>query len=85
MATRKAFRIGSVTVYLRSKTWYLRYRENGRRRQVRAAVDKQQSRQLAAQLNAQLAVGAPAQAGCCYSAAMFKGEVPPSRIGQLNR
>jgi integrase len=60
MSTPKAFRVGCVTVYLRSKSWYLRYRENGRRRQVRAAVDKHQSRQLAAQVNAQLAVGAPA-------------------------
>ncbi len=60
MAKQKCFRVGRVTVYLRSKMWYLRYRENGRRRQVRATTDRNAARQLAAQVNAQLEVGAPA-------------------------
>src|SRR3954447_22125527 len=60
MAKQKRLRVGRVTVYLRGKTWYLRYRENGRRHQVRAATDRDVSRQLAAQVNAQLEVGAPA-------------------------
>jgi integrase len=57
---QKDFRVGRVTVYQRGSMWYLRYRENGRRCQVRAASDKDQARQLAAQVNAQLECGAPA-------------------------
>lgn len=56
----KTIRVGRVTLYPRNRTWYLRYHEQGRRRQVRAGTDKDASRQLAAQVNAQLEVGAPA-------------------------
>jgi hypothetical protein len=48
--------VGRVTVYARNKTWYFRYHENGQRRQVRG-TDKHATRQLAAQVNAQLEVG----------------------------
>jgi hypothetical protein len=38
----------------------MRYHEQGRRRQVRAGADRDATRQLAAQVNAQLETGAPA-------------------------
>jgi len=60
MATSQNFRVGKVTAYLRGSVWYLRYHENGKRHQVRAADDKTAARQLAAQVNAQLETGAPA-------------------------
>jgi len=60
MSKIRSFRVGRVTVYLRSRTWYLRYCENTRRQQVRAGVDRDSSRRLAAQVNAQLESGAPA-------------------------
>lgn len=60
MSRSNQVRIGKVTMYLRSKVWYLRYHEQGRRRQVRASSDLAATRQLASQVNAQLEVGAPA-------------------------
>lgn len=60
MAKFQNFRVGKVTVYLRGQVWYLRYHEQGKRHQVRAADDKTAARQLAAQVNAQLETGAPA-------------------------
>jgi len=56
----KPFRVGKVSVYLRSKVWYLCYYENGQRRRPRAGSDRDTARQLAAQTNAQLETGAPA-------------------------
>jgi integrase len=55
-----SFRIGKVRAYLRSRVWYLCYFENGRRHRPRAGSDKAAARQLAAQINAQLEVAAPA-------------------------
>jgi site-specific recombinase XerD len=60
MASATTFRVGKVTGYLRGSVWYLRYVENAKRRQVRGGSDKSAVRQLAAQVNAQLAAGAPA-------------------------
>jgi hypothetical protein len=60
MSKIRSFRVGRVTVHQRGRTWYLRYRENARRHQVRAGTDKDSSRRLAAQVNAQLESGAPA-------------------------
>ena len=60
MVHSKCLRVGRVTLYSRGKTWCLRYFEKGRRRQVRVGPDKNADRQLAAQVNAQLEVGAPA-------------------------
>jgi hypothetical protein len=54
-----SFRIGKVLGYLRGKVWYLCYLDSGRRHRPRVGTDKQAARQLAAQINAQLAVGAP--------------------------
>lgn len=39
MSRQSSLRIGRVTAYLRGTVWYLRYHENGRRRQVRGALD----------------------------------------------
>jgi integrase len=62
MAKKKSigFRVGKVRAYRRSQVWYLCYHENGQRRRPRVGPDPKATRQLAAQINAQLAVGAPA-------------------------
>jgi len=52
--------IGRVRLYLRGQVWYLSYVERGRRRQPRVGHDRQEARQMAAEINAQLEVGAPA-------------------------
>jgi integrase len=55
-----SFRVGKVQAYLRGKVWYLCYHDNGQRRRPRVGPDREAARQLAAQVNAQLEVGAPA-------------------------
>jgi integrase len=55
-----SFRIGKVQGFLRGKVWYLCYHEHGRRRRPRVGPDRQGAKRLAAQINAQLLVGAPA-------------------------
>lgn len=55
-----SFRVGRVQVYLRGQVWYLCYRENGQRRRPRVGTDREVARQMAAQINAQVEVGAPA-------------------------
>jgi integrase len=55
-----SFRVGKVRAYLRGDVWYLCYHEEGRRRRPRVGPDREAARQLAAQTNAQLEVGAPA-------------------------
>ena len=55
-----SFRVGKVQGYLRGSVWYLCYHELGQRRRPRVGPDQQAARQLAAQINGQLAVGAPA-------------------------
>jgi hypothetical protein len=49
-----------VQGYLRGKVWYLCYHEQGQRRRPRVGPEREAAKQLAAQINAQLAVGAPA-------------------------
>jgi len=53
-------RVGRVTVYLRGEVWYVYYYENGRRVRRRLGGSWLEAKQLAAQVNAQLATGAPA-------------------------
>ena len=53
------FRVGKVAGYLRGRAWYLRYQEQGRRRQPRVGPDRELAIQLAAEINAQLLIGAP--------------------------
>lgn len=61
MAKRaSSFRVGKVRANLRGKVWYLCYHENGIRRRPRVGCDKEAAKQAAAQINAQLQVGAPA-------------------------
>jgi hypothetical protein len=59
--SRKAtsFRIGRVRAYLRGRVWYLCYHEDGRRHQPRVGPERDVARQMAAEINAQLEVGAP--------------------------
>lgn len=57
---QSSFRVGRVQGYLRSQVWYLCYHEHGQRRRPRVGSDREAARQLAAQINAQLEVGAPA-------------------------
>ena len=58
-----SFRVGKVCVYLRGKIWYLRYHEAGQRRQPRVGPSKEDAKKLAAEINAQLEVGAPSALG----------------------
>jgi len=51
---KKTFRIGKVRGDLRGSVWYLTYHENGKRLRARVGADKEQARQMAAQINAQL-------------------------------
>jgi integrase len=60
MAKNKSFRVGKVQAYLRGHVWYLCYHEAGQRRRPRVGPEREAARQLAAQVNAQLEVGAPA-------------------------
>lgn len=62
-ATTTSFRIGRVRAFLRGRVWYLCYHEGGRRRQPRVGPDRGEARQLAAEVNAQLEVGAPSALG----------------------
>ena len=55
-----SFRVGKVRGDLRGLVWYLTYFEEGRRRRPRVGPDKNVARQMAAQINSQLEVGAPA-------------------------
>lgn len=55
-----SFRIGKVKAYQRSKVWYLCYYENGLRHSPKVGTDRDSTKQMAAQINAQLETGAPA-------------------------
>ena len=59
-AKAKSFRVGKVAAELRGRVWYLTYFEGGRRRRPRVGPDRDQARQMAAQINGQLELGAPA-------------------------
>ncbi|HKB35830.1 MAG TPA: tyrosine-type recombinase/integrase [Gemmataceae bacterium] len=54
-----SFRVGRVQGYLRGKVWYLCYHDHGQRHRPRLGPDREAARQLAAQINAQLEIGAP--------------------------
>ncbi len=67
-----SFRVGKVQAYCRGRVWYLCYHDNGQRHRPRVGPDREAARQLAAQVNAQLEVGAPAAlTGCPESAASY--------------
>ena len=64
MTARSAsFRVGRVRTYLRGRVWYLAYQEDGLRRQPRVGPDRQAAKQMAAEINSQLEVGAPSALG----------------------
>jgi len=58
-----SFRVGRVKAYLRGRVWYLCYYEHGQRRQPRVGPDRDLARQMAAEINGQLEVGAPSALG----------------------
>jgi len=58
-----SFRIGRVRAFLRGRVWYLCYHEHGRRHQPRVGPDRDSARRMAAEINAQLEVGAPSALG----------------------
>ena len=58
-----SFRVGRVRAYLRGKVWYLCYYEAGQRRQPRVGPNKEEAKKVAAEINAQLEVGAPSALG----------------------
>jgi len=51
----KNHRVGRVTIYLRANVWYIYYYEDGRRVRRRIGRSLHEAKQLAAQVNAQLA------------------------------
>lgn len=59
----KSFRIGRVRANQRGRIWYLCYHENGKRHQPRVGPQRDQARQMAAEINAQLEAGAPSALG----------------------
>lgn len=58
--TTKSFRIGRVRADRRGKIWYLAYHEDGQRHRPRVGPSRDEARRLAAQINSQLELGAPA-------------------------
>lgn len=54
-----SFGIGRVRGYLRGRVWYPCYHEHGRRHQPRIGPERGQTRQMAAEINAQLEIGTP--------------------------
>src|SRR5688572_23848295 len=57
------FRVGKVSAFRRGRIWYLRYHEQGQRRQPRIGPERDLARQTAAEINAQLEAGAPSSLG----------------------
>ena len=52
-------RVGRVSIYQHHGAWWLYYRANGAAVRHKVAPSRQQAEQIAAQVNAQLATGAP--------------------------
>ena len=53
------FRVGKVSVYVHHGAWWLYYRDGGRPVRRKVAGSRPEAQQVAAQVNAQLASGAP--------------------------
>lgn len=60
---KKSFRIGRVRANLRGRVWYLCYHQHGQRHQPRVGSNRDEARRMAAEINAQLEVGAPSTLG----------------------
>jgi integrase len=64
MAPRKRrpsprFRVGKVSVYEHHGAWWVYYRDGGQPQRRKIGASRQEAEQVAAQVNAQLASGAP--------------------------
>ena len=57
------FSVGKVHAHLRGRIWYLRYSENGLRKQPRVGPDRDHARQMAAEINSQLENSVPSTLG----------------------
>jgi hypothetical protein len=57
------FSVGKVHAHLRGHIWYLRYSENGLRKQPRVGPDRDHARQMAAEINSQLENSVPSTLG----------------------
>ena len=55
---KSSFRIGNVHAFLRECIWCLRYFEGGKRHLPRVGPDREAAAQMAAEINAQVEVGA---------------------------
>ena len=58
-ASRSRCRVGRVSVYLHHGAWWIYYRDRGKQVRRKVGVSRPDAQQLAAQVNAQLASGAP--------------------------
>ena len=57
------FSVGKVHAYLRGRIWYLRYSENGLRKQPRVGPDRDYERKMDAEINSQLENSVPSTLG----------------------
>ena len=53
------FRVGRISVFPHHGTWWIYYRDGGRQVRRKVSSTRQEAEQVAAQVNAQLAQGAP--------------------------
>src|SRR5262245_24579233 len=58
-ASADRFRVGKVTVYLHHRAWWVYYSEGRERVRRKVSESREEAKQLAAQINAQVAQGAP--------------------------
>lgn len=63
MGSSSTFSVGRVHAYLRGRIWYLRYTENGQRKQPRVGPDRDHARQMAAEINSQIENDLPSSLG----------------------
>jgi hypothetical protein len=73
-------RVGRVSLFFHHGTWWLYYRSQGRQIRRKAASIRSEAEQVAAQVNAQLATGAPASVGwrraVCFACEPAKRRLP---------
>jgi integrase len=58
-ASSARLRVGRVSLYFHHGAWWLYHRDQGRQVRRKIAATRQEAEQIAAQVNAQLASGAP--------------------------
>ena len=74
---RMRTRVGRVSVYAHHKSWWIYYRDAGRVVRRKVAATRADAEQVAAQINAQLAMNAPTLVG-------FTPASPPKTNKKLN-